>query len=253
MCRFKSGIILKNKIVLTPKENESHSALLESLNIEDTRMNAMRRFVRAELVPPNGNKAASISEWEYTVDQDITPNWYDKDKVLYENEFRAAVAEYIKNENFIEIGGFAWQIVVLDGFNYYFMDGFMKESRFGVNNNYAESVIRKELNESNLAKEIKDQFGDKLVPITTDLLSLDGLDDYGVVEGDSLAIPTLDLYRKCRKYINKMENLWPLATPDSTPSGYGSDDVRYVRSNGSVGCNWYGLVCGVRPFFITKS
>ncbi len=39
MCKFKSGIILKNKVVLTPEGNESHSDLLESLGIEDTRMN----------------------------------------------------------------------------------------------------------------------------------------------------------------------------------------------------------------------
>ena len=31
MCRFKSGIILKNKVVVAPGENDSHSDLLESL------------------------------------------------------------------------------------------------------------------------------------------------------------------------------------------------------------------------------
>ena len=35
MCRFKSGIILKNKIVIAPEDNESHSDLLESLGIKD--------------------------------------------------------------------------------------------------------------------------------------------------------------------------------------------------------------------------
>ena len=36
MCNFKSGIILKNRVVLAPEGNESHSDLLESLGIEDT-------------------------------------------------------------------------------------------------------------------------------------------------------------------------------------------------------------------------
>lgn len=36
MCRFKSGIILKNRVVLAPKGNESHTDLLESIDMEDT-------------------------------------------------------------------------------------------------------------------------------------------------------------------------------------------------------------------------
>lgn len=51
MCRFKSGIILKNKIVIAPEDNESHSDLLESLGIKDDYIGASKTFVRAELVP----------------------------------------------------------------------------------------------------------------------------------------------------------------------------------------------------------
>ena len=40
MCQFKSGIILRIKVVLTPEGNESQSDLLECLGIEDTHMNA---------------------------------------------------------------------------------------------------------------------------------------------------------------------------------------------------------------------
>ena len=53
MCQFKSGIILKNKIVIAQGADDSHSNLLDELNIEDNTENAMRRFVSAELVPPN--------------------------------------------------------------------------------------------------------------------------------------------------------------------------------------------------------
>ena len=74
MCQFKSGIILKGRIVLTPEGNESHSNLLESLGIEDTHLNATKKFVRAELIPPNDNKAIDVSEWRYKVDQDIVPD-----------------------------------------------------------------------------------------------------------------------------------------------------------------------------------
>ena len=51
MCRFKSGIILKNKVVVAPGENDSHSDLLEELGITDDYIGATKTFVRAELVP----------------------------------------------------------------------------------------------------------------------------------------------------------------------------------------------------------
>lgn len=51
MCNFKSGVILKNRVVLAPEGNESHSDLLESLGIEDNYMDDSKTFVRAELIP----------------------------------------------------------------------------------------------------------------------------------------------------------------------------------------------------------
>lgn len=253
MCRFKSGIILKNKVVLAPDGNDSHSDLLESLGIEDNNMNAMTKFIRAELVPKDGNKAADINDWKFVVDQDITPDWYTEDSERYENEFREAVKDYLKDK-FTVICGMAWTPIKRDGNRiYYLMDGYYMDSKFGTNNNYANSYIREKLNNSDLAKKLKEKFGDKLIPIRTNLLSLDGLDDYGTVDGDVLAIPTLDLYRECRKKISKIDNWWWLATPNSTPSGYGSGGVQYVGSYGDLDCAWCSCSEAVRPFFIIES
>lgn len=258
MCQFKSGVILKNKVVLAPEGNESHSDLLESLGIEDTHTNATKKFVRAELVPKDGNKYTNISEWNYRVDQDIIPDWYEEDPERYEQEFREAVKEYMKEymekRNITVICGYGW-IAIREDENgtYYLMDGSLEKTEFGRTNNYADSYVRKDLNKSDLAKELKDKFGDKLVPIETDLLSLDGLDDYEKVKGDILAIPTIDLYREYRRKIPNLNTSWWLATPDSTPSGYCSDYVRYVCSGGGVCCCWCGNSSAVRPFFILKS
>ena len=255
MCKFKSAIILKNKVVLAPEGNESHSDLLVSLNIEDNYMNASKKFVRAELVPKDNNKATDISEWKFIVDQDETPDWFNEDRGRYEEEFRDAVRDYMKDKLHI-ICGYPWTPIKVEGNNtYYLLDGCLEKSAFGRNNNYAESYIRKKLNDSELAKSLKEEFGDKLVPITTDLLSLDGLDDYGTVEGDIIAIPTLDLYRECRKKIPMLDRWWWLATPNSTPSGYGSVSVRCVcSSGGDVVCDWCDCDSGaVRPFFILES
>ncbi|MDE6435757.1 MAG: hypothetical protein K2L07_16225 [Lachnospiraceae bacterium] len=258
MCQFKSGIILKGKVVLAPEGNESHSDLLESLGIKDTHMNATKIFVRAELIPKDGNKYTDISEWNYRVDQDIVPDWYEEDPGRYEQEFRDAVAEYmkeyIKKRNIVPICGYGWTAIKEDeNGTYYLMDGSLEKSEFGKTNNYTDSYIRKNLNESVLALQLREKFGDQLVDIETDLLSLDGLDDYGKVSGDILAIPTIDLYRECRKKIPNLGIWWWLTTPNSTPTGYGSVGVRYVGSDGDVGCGWCGDSEAVRPFFILKS
>ena len=94
MCRFKSGIILKNRCVIAQGSNDSHTALLEELNIEDSRTNAMTKFVRAELLPPNDEWWTSPDTWSFNVDQDITPDWFDNDVCKYEAEFRDAVKSW---------------------------------------------------------------------------------------------------------------------------------------------------------------
>lgn len=258
MCQFKSGVILKNRVVLAPEGNESHSDLLECLDIDDNRMNAMKTFVRVELIPKDGNKYTDIKEWNYRVDQDIVPDWYEADPGRYEQEFRDAVEEcmkdYVKKHNIVTVCGYGWRAIKEDEKGtYYLMDGSLENSEFGETNNYADSYIRNNLNNSNLAKDLKEKFGDDFVPIETDLLSLDGLDDYGKVDGDILAIPTIDLYRECRKEISSLGDWWWLATPDSTPSGCGSGYVRYVNSVGCVGYGWCDGSKAVRPFFILKS
>ena len=83
MCQFKSGIILKNKVVVAPIYNDSHSALLNQLGIEDDYENAAQKFVRAELVPKNGDRALDPKEWKYIVDQDVVPDWYSEDPGRY--------------------------------------------------------------------------------------------------------------------------------------------------------------------------
>lgn len=253
MCQFKSGIILKNRIVLAPDENESHSDLLESLHIKDNGVNMMKKFVRVELIPPECNKAADINLWHFRVDQDFVPDWFENDKKKYEQDFRDSVKDYLVGK-FVVICGLPWNVIKEDnGCTYYLLDGILKNIQFGKNNNYKQSYVKEKLNSSKLAQQLKNEFGDRLVPINTNLLSLDGLDDYGNTEEEILSIPTLDLYRECRKNITKVESSWWLSTPYSTPSGYGSDDVGYVNSDGSVDWDWYDCCMGVRPFFILRN
>ena len=96
MCRFKSGIILKNRIVIAEGGNNSHSALLESLGIEDNYIGATRTFVRAELIPKDDewwvSPEAHPEKWEFVVDKDIVPEWFDRKQ--HEKEFRESVCAW---------------------------------------------------------------------------------------------------------------------------------------------------------------
>ena len=104
MCQFKSGIILKNRVVVAPEENDSHTDLLESLGIEDDYTGATKKFVRAELVPEDGEWWVSPEEhpeqWNFIVDQDIIPDWFDKEKS--EKTFREAVCTWWKEHVLVD-------------------------------------------------------------------------------------------------------------------------------------------------------
>lgn len=254
MCEFKSGIIFKNRVVLAPLGNESHSTLLDSLGVEDNEFNASKKFVRAELTPPQKNIITSdISKWEYKVDQDIIPDWYSNDPEKYEQEFRDAVNGFME-KNFTEEFGYYWTNIKIDGKVYHFMYGILKRMTFGSNNNYGESSVRKYLKECKLAKDIKGRYGNSIVPFENNLLSMDGFNNYGVAKDDVLSIPTFDLFRKCGGKLPLINFPYWLSTPNQTPLRKDSSFVQFVYGRGFVGsyvCGWDDR--GVRPFFITKS
>ena len=120
-------------------------------------------------------------------------------------------------------------------------------------NNYANSSIRK-LNKA-FAQKLIDEVGKRgLCDIELDLLSLDGLDDYGTVT-DKVGLLTIDMYRKYNSIIEKyhVNNWWWLATPWSTPHRGYALHVCNVRGGDSVSyddCDYYGAV---RPFCIFSS
>lgn len=143
---------------------------------------------------------------------------------------------------------------------YYLLNGSLKRSNFveeGTNVDYSKSTLRKELNYGKLAEALKSEFGDRLITITTSLVALNGKDDFGVVGGDILAIPTLDLYRECRKSIIDIDETWWLATPASSCLK-GSEErlcLLYIDRKGNVcetnlGSAW--SFNGVRPYLILK-
>lgn len=134
----------------------------------------------------------------------------------------------------------------------------LEDMQFGRSNDWRESYVREELNSTYL-RSLGEKFGEgNVIMHTVDLLSLDGLDDYGECQ-DKVSILTADEYRRYRKALEKANGAavgdwWWLCTPDSTPSGAGSSYVRFVNSSGALYS--YAASSGsyaVRPFFVLDS
>lgn len=176
-----------------------------------------------------------------------------------EELFKIASMKNISEKNLqmkesIEIADITWSKFAEDenGNALMLADECIFNMEFGETNDWRESPIRKELN-SNLYEKIVSEIGkDAILPITVDLFSHDGLRDYGTCV-DNISLITYDLYRNNRENIKDCGEAFWTNTPDSTPSGYGSDRVRYVYSYGGVDYGWYYCVGGVRPFFILKA
>ena len=86
MCRMKSCLVLKNRVFCPAYD--SHQDMLKELGIEDNETNAMKTFVRVELIPSEATVSyfddkyftslqAPLSEWKLIVDQDILPDWWE--------------------------------------------------------------------------------------------------------------------------------------------------------------------------------
>ena len=101
MCKLKSAIILKDRVFIP--DYDSHTDMLAELGIADTRENAERLFVRAELSPKDGDVFTPVDTWVFNVDQDIRPEWFVEE---YEKQRMVeAVTEWAKERIHIGVDG----------------------------------------------------------------------------------------------------------------------------------------------------
>ena len=123
-------------------------------------------------------------------------------------------------------------------------------SRFGNNNNFAESTVLQKLKED-ILPEIEAYIGaENVLEFETDLLSLDGSAKYGTVRS-KVSIPTFDFYRKNRAVFEKykLDEWWWFATPESAQPHDDPSWTLCVSPSGLIDCGGgnYGNY-GVRPF-----
>ena len=78
MCQLKSCLVLKDRVYCP--DYDSHQNMLDKLGIKDDYLGASKTFVRVELLPPDGVKSLMepLDKWTLKVDQDVTPEWWDK-------------------------------------------------------------------------------------------------------------------------------------------------------------------------------
>ena len=74
MCQFFSFIVTEGKL-LYDLENHSHSHILEKYNIKDE--DDSPEFVRVELVPKKNIASTNKEDYEFIVDQDFKPEWFN--------------------------------------------------------------------------------------------------------------------------------------------------------------------------------
>lgn len=126
-------------------------------------------------------------------------------------------------------------------------------SEFGTNNNYANSYIASKL-EKEVLPEIEGLVGaENVCSASLNLLSLDGLDDYGRYS-TKIYLPTFDFYRNNVKIFDKYKQdcWWWLSTSYSTKKHLGDKSVCCVSPTGYVDSPNCGdfYYFGVRPFCI---
>lgn len=128
-----------------------------------------------------------------------------------------------------------------------------EEMRFGENNDYRTSEIKKFLDK--FAQEIANIIGeDNLVEHIIDLTADDGLKCYGTIKA-KMSLFTANMVRENVDILDefKLENWWWTCTPYSTPKHENSSWIKCVSPRGDFCGNSYYYDYGVRPFCIVKS
>lgn len=132
---------------------------------------------------------------------------------------------------------------------------FIETMEFGNDSDWRTSLIREKLNKE-FIKELTTVIGERgVVKIERDLISLDGLDDYGTCI-DRISLLTATEYAKYHKILglkSSYPDWWFLITPYSAPSNSYSRYVCCVNSDGTVDWNDCDFAFGVRPFCVLDS
>lgn len=163
-------------------------------------------------------------------------------------------AQKIARGNIVTVAGDEWLILKAEDQKVYCLHkNLMNEKKFDSNcNDWKESNLREFLN-YDFYNRLRDGVGkENILPITTNLLSLDGQTEYGQCE-DYVSLLTVDLYRENRDIIPNTGEWWWLATPWSTKCNGYETAVCVVSPRGIILNDSCDDDLAVRPFCIFDS
>jgi hypothetical protein len=97
MCAPASLIITRERVFWS-RQTDSHEPIIAEFGLTDEVANQIT-LVRVEIKPPQGadgqpDFAAPLEQWQYRVDQDLLPDWYQKDPAKHEERARAALVDW---------------------------------------------------------------------------------------------------------------------------------------------------------------
>ena len=152
------------------------------------------------------------------------------------------------------LAGLTWKILDItdQGYMCQAVDPWKKTQFDGNSNNWAESMLRRELDV--LADKISDEVGkENIVPFERNLISMDGQTEYGTCT-DRVSLLEFDEYRKYRSMLpNTDDYWWWLLTPWSTACNDDKTWISVVSPRGRIFSGRCGCYRGVRPFCILSS
>ena len=153
-----------------------------------------------------------------------------------------------------ELMGYVWKVLdITEKGHVCLMECMKDDMQFDKDSNdWKESSLRKYLNEDFYSKLAAAVGEENIIPFERDLLSLDGLKEYGTCE-DKVSLISFDEYRKYRALLPREGNWYWTLTPDSTKENGDDYWVAVVSPSGVVRLDYYDRSIGVRPFCIFSS
>lgn len=174
---------------------------------------------------------------------------------LKANKRQTAIKKKLGIGDTFELLGLTWKILDITDKGYMCLANRLEDSMEfdSSSNNWKSSDLREHLN-NEFYEELAEVIGaDNIISFERDLLTLDGLIEYGTCE-DKVSLLTVDEYRKYRTLIpNTDDYWWWLITADSCKSNNDNAWVRVVSPRGDVGSSDHDCDRGVRPVCIFSS
>lgn len=103
-------MILQDKVFITERNN--YTDMLKELNVEDSYENKKDIFIKAKLIPENGDMFSGIDTWRINIEQDIFPEWYQEEF----DKARALESMKIWSKKYIHVN--ESDLIINKGFHY---------------------------------------------------------------------------------------------------------------------------------------